>query len=262
MPVTLMEASRQTEMREALESLVSAGKIERRHVDPLLGLVQCGFCQHRGWGFGRIRQVDPVFGRFIIDFTTKPGHAMDLAFAAESLKPIPRDHILARKAEDLAGLRQMAALHHLEVIKLVLQSFGGRATVDQIQQAAGPGRDHLRLEEMVGGGATRDEEGRPLRGAAQEDRTGRLRGRRGDLAGPPDAGLSRRGLKARLVVSRRTAQEHRGSDRRPGQLRRGVESLNTEIASHQRTLPALALEAIFMRDDLRQAPAPPWSPEN
>ncbi len=69
-------------MREELESLVVAGKIERRHVEPLMALITCGFCEHRGWGFGRIRQVDPVFGRVTIDFATKPGHPMDLGFAA------------------------------------------------------------------------------------------------------------------------------------------------------------------------------------
>ena len=43
-------------------------------------------------------------------FPGKPGHPMDLAFAAESLKPIPKDHILARKAADIEGLRQLAAI--------------------------------------------------------------------------------------------------------------------------------------------------------
>src|SRR6185436_6357962 len=63
---------------------------------------------------------------------------MHLGFAAESLKPIGTNHILARKASDLEGLRQMAALHHLDLIKLVVQSFGGRATIDQIQQVLVP----------------------------------------------------------------------------------------------------------------------------
>src|SRR5438128_6962358 len=63
---------------------------------------------------------------------------MDLAFAAESLRPIPKDHVLARKAADLEALRQMAATNHLELVKLVLNSFGGRATADQIQQMLVP----------------------------------------------------------------------------------------------------------------------------
>src|SRR4030095_15295328 len=87
---------------------------------------------------GRIKTVDTVFARFTIDFTNKPGHAMDLSFAAESLKPIPKEHILARKASDLESLRQMAATNHLELVKLVLNSYGGKATVDQIQQVLVP----------------------------------------------------------------------------------------------------------------------------
>src|SRR5208282_2759551 len=58
-------------------------------------------------------------------------------FAAESLKPISKEHILARKAADLDAVRQMAA-HHLDLIKLVLNSFDGRATADQIQQVLVP----------------------------------------------------------------------------------------------------------------------------
>jgi transcription elongation factor GreA-like protein len=125
-------------MKEELEKLVAAGKIGRQHVEPLLRLAQSGYCMHRSWGFGKITTVDTVFARFTIDFQSKAGHSMDLAFAAESLKPISPDHILARKASDLQSLRQMAALNHLDLIKLVLQSYGGRATVEQVQQALVP----------------------------------------------------------------------------------------------------------------------------
>src|SRR5246127_846219 len=125
-------------MREEFEKMVAAGKLEKHQVEPLVQLTTSGYCMHRSWGFGKITTVDTVFARFNIDFPGKPGHAMDLAFAAESLKPIPKDHILARKASDIEGLRQMAALHHLELIKLVLKSYGGHATVDQIQQVLVP----------------------------------------------------------------------------------------------------------------------------
>src|SRR5437899_3891656 len=125
-------------MREEFEKIASAGKIEGRHVEALLQLTTSGFCMHKSWGFGRIKTVDTVFARFTIDFPSKAGHTMDLAFAAESLKAIPKDHILARKAADLEGLRQMAALRHLDLIKVVLSSFAGKATVEQIQQALVP----------------------------------------------------------------------------------------------------------------------------
>src|SRR3954469_21878615 len=125
-------------MREEFEKLVGAGKISRQQVEPLVQLATGGYCMHRSWGFGKITTVDTVFCRFTIDFQNKAGHTMDLGFAAESLKPIPADHILARKAADLQGLRQMAALHHLDLIKLVLQSYGGKATLDQIQAVLVP----------------------------------------------------------------------------------------------------------------------------
>src|SRR3954451_18224946 len=125
-------------MKEEFEKMATAGKLDRQHIESLVQLTNSGFCMHRRWGFGRIKTVDTVFARFTIDFTNKAGHTMDLAFAAESLKPIPKDHILARKAADLEGLRQLAATNHLELVKLVLNSFGGKATVDQIQQSLVP----------------------------------------------------------------------------------------------------------------------------
>src|SRR5205809_3708070 len=120
-------------MREEFEKMASAGKLERQHIEALVKLTDSGFCMHRSWGFGRIKTVDTVFARFTIDFPNKGGHTMDLAFAAESLRPIPKEHILARKAADLESLRQMAATNHLELVKLVLNSYGGKATIEQIQ---------------------------------------------------------------------------------------------------------------------------------
>src|SRR5204862_3321414 len=125
-------------MREEFEKMAAAGKLERKHIDPLVQLTDSGFCMHRSWGFGRIKTVDTVFARFTIDFPNKAGHTMDLAFAAESLRPIAKDHILARKAADIETLRQMAATSHLELVKLVLNSYGGKATVEQIQQVLVP----------------------------------------------------------------------------------------------------------------------------
>src|SRR5271154_4741041 len=120
-------------MKAEFEKLAAAGKIEGKHIAALTQLVEAGCCTHRSWGFGRIKTVDTVFARFTIDFPGKPGHPMDLGFAAESLKPVPKDHILARKATDLDAVRHLAA-HHIDLIKIVLNSFGGKATTDQIQQ--------------------------------------------------------------------------------------------------------------------------------
>ncbi|HNQ87745.1 MAG TPA: GreA/GreB family elongation factor [Verrucomicrobiota bacterium] len=246
-------------MREEFDKLVAVGKIGRHHVEPLVALAEHGYCLHRSWGFGRIRQVDTVFGRFIVDFQGKANHSMDLAFAAESLQPIDRDHILARKAEDLAGLREMAALHHLDLIKLVLNSLGGQATVDRIQEALVPDvvdADWKKWWEAAKREMRKDghflvpmKKSEPIVYQAQEVS---LRDR--ILVEFRAA----KGLKARLIVASEFLKNlgDLGDDRRTT-LIEAANLLSSEIASHRQTLPALALEGIFMRDDLRAAAEAP-----
>ena len=136
------EATTTTEQSDQLQSefkrLVLDGKLEPKLTDALTNLVAAGFCTHRSWGFGKITTVDTLMAKITIDFQSKPGHSMDLGFAAKVLSPLSSSHILARKATDLAGLKRMGALRHLELIKLVLESYGGQATVAQIQESLVP----------------------------------------------------------------------------------------------------------------------------
>lgn len=239
-------------MREEFEKMALAGKIEGRHIEPLLHLTDSGFCMHRSWGFGRIKTVDTVFARFTIDFQNKPGHTMDLAFAAESLKPIPKEHILARKAADLEGLRQMAALNHLDLIKVVLNSYGGRATVDQIQQVLVPDviRDDWKkwLEaakrEMKKDGHFQVpiKKTDPVVYQVQEiSLQNRLLG---DFR-------AAKGLKARVAVAAEIVRNAHDLSDKAAAASEVTSALNTEIASYLRTQPAVALEGVFARDDLR-----------
>jgi transcription elongation GreA/GreB family factor len=249
-------------MREEFEKLAAAGKIEGRHVEPLTKLAEGGCCMHRSWGLGRIRAVDTVFARFTIDFPGKPGHTMDLAFAAETLKPIPKDHILARKTNNLEGVRQMAA-HHLELIKLVLNSHGGRATAEQIQQALVPDviRDDWRKwwetarREMKKDGhfVVPLKKTEPVVFQAQETSL-------------PDRLLADfravKGLKARVAVVAEVLKAVPDLTDKAAVAGEIIAALNAEIASHQRTQPAVALEAVFARDELRAtAGLPPAAEE-
>lgn len=245
-------------MRDEFEKMVAAGKLEGRHVDALVKLAECGFCLHKSWGLGRIRSVDPVFARFTIDFPGKVGHAMGLAFAAESLKPIPKDHILARKATDLAGLQQMAATDHLGLVKLVLESHAGRATQDQIQQALVP--DIIKDDWKKWWEAARREmkksghfvvpakKTEPILYQAQEvtvqDRL---------LADFRKA----RGLKQHLLVAAELAANAADLTDKAAAASEVIGVLNAEIATHQRNQPGVALEAIFVRDELRAATGVP-----
>jgi transcription elongation GreA/GreB family factor len=239
-------------MKEEFEKMVLAGKIEGRHIEPLLQLTDSGFCMHRSWGFGRIKTVDTVFARFTIDFPNKPGHTMDLAFAAESLKPIPKDHILARKAADLEGLRQMAALNHLDLIKVVLNSYGGKATVDQIQQVLVPD-------------VIRDDWKKWLEAAKREmkkDGHFQVPIKKTDpvIYQTQEVSLQDRllgefraakGLKARVAVAIEIFRNADDLTDKAAAANEVIVALNTEINSHLRTQPAVALEGVFARDDLR-----------
>jgi transcription elongation GreA/GreB family factor len=216
---------------------------------------------HRSWGFGKIRTVDTVFARFTIDFSNKPGHTMDLAFAAESLKPISKDHILARKASDLESLRQMAATNHLELVRLVLNSYGGKATTDQIQQALVP--------EVI-----RDDWKKWWEAAKRElKKDGHfqvpLKKTEPIIYQIKEVSLQDRlisefraakGLKARIAVAGEFLKNANDLIDKQGAATEVMGILNTEIPSYQRTQPAVALEAIFARDDLREmaglAPTP------
>ncbi|MEJ5237381.1 GreA/GreB family elongation factor [Limisphaera sp. VF-2] len=241
-------------MREAFEKLAEAGKIEPRHIEPLVRLATCGFCWHRSWGLGRIRSVDPVFARFTIDFPGRPGHMMALSFASEVLQPIPATHILARKSLDLEGLRQMAATQPLELVRIVLESYGGRATVDQIQQALVPdviAEDWKAWWDQVRKQMKRDghfqlplKKGEPV----VYQKTERTLDER-----LLETFAAAKGLKARLAVVAEIMRSLEDLVDKAEVARQLVAALNEEIASHQRTQPALAMEAIFVRDELAQA---------
>jgi len=179
---------------------------------------------------------------------------MDLAFAAESLKPISKDHIYARKVSDLDNLRQMAALHHLDLIKLVLQSFGSRATLDQIQQVLVPdvikddwkkwweaAKRELKKDGHFQVPAKKTE---PIIYQAKEvSLQARLMG---EFRGA-------KGLKARTLVAIEVLRNFSDLGDSASVAKEVITALNSEILTHQRTQPSIALEAIFVRDEIRQA---------
>src|SRR5688572_4834825 len=231
-------------MREEFEKLAAAGKISRAQIEPLMQVAQQGFVVHKSWGVGKIANWDWLFSKVVVDFQTRAGHSMDLAFAAESLKPIPSDHILARKLIDLGKLREIAALHHLDLIKLVLQSYGGKATVDQIQQLLVPDvitEDWKKWWETAKKEMKKDghfqiptKKTEPIVYQVQEvplkDRL------MADFR-------AAKGLKAKLTVANEFGKSF--SDLGDSSVINEVTAgLNTDINSHQRTQAALALEAI------------------
>ena len=241
-------------MKEEFEKLVAAGKISRQHVEPLVQLTKTGYCLHRSWGFGKITTVDTVFARFIIDFHSKQGHAMDLGFAAESLRPIEPNHILARKAADLEGLRQLAALNHLELIKLVVQSYGGKATIEQIQQVLVP--DVIRDDWKKWWEVAKRE--------IKKDGHFQVPVKKSDPIAYHESVVSiddqllsdfraAKGLKAKVTAAHEVMKSFSDLGNKETVAREVIGALNSDIASHQRTQPPVALEGIFVRDEIAAA---------
>ena len=74
----------------------------------VVALVEGAVCHHRSWGYGRVREVAPWEGTIRVDFEGKPGHAFQIAYAAEALIPLPAEHLVARRLVDPEGVRRLA----------------------------------------------------------------------------------------------------------------------------------------------------------
>jgi transcription elongation GreA/GreB family factor len=106
--------------------------------EKLKRLVPGTYCTHRSWGFGKIKDWDNASESVIIDFKTKAGHVMQYVYAAESLTPLPADHIAVQKVESGPALRKKAQEDPVGVVKDCLHSLGALATADNIQAQLSP----------------------------------------------------------------------------------------------------------------------------
>ena len=242
-------------MKEEFEKLVAAGKVNAGDVDTLVQLASEGFCMHKSWGFGAVKTVDVVLGKITVDFSDRPGHVIDLAFAPKILAPIAKSHIEVRKATDMKELKAMAGSDHHGVIKVIIDSYGNLATADKVQSVLVPeviDKDDFKKwwetarKEMKKDGhfVLPTKKSEPLEYQSQDI--------------PLQERLlqeftSARGLKARLVVVVEMAKSARDLDDAPALAEAAMVKLNEEIESHARTKPGLALEAVMVRDDLAQA---------
>ncbi|MBR3087165.1 MAG: GreA/GreB family elongation factor [Kiritimatiellae bacterium] len=76
------------------------------------------------WGLGEIKGIDFFELRVAIDFDAKPGHSMTIEHAAEALRPVADDHVLAMRHRDPAAFAAMLKDKPEEVIRAALKSFG------------------------------------------------------------------------------------------------------------------------------------------
>ena len=73
-------------MHEQVQTLVDAGRLDSEIGERVSALEPGVFCLHKSWGPGVVREWDLFGDKMTIDFEGKPGHAMKLQFAANSLE--------------------------------------------------------------------------------------------------------------------------------------------------------------------------------
>ena len=120
-------------MSPEVEKLVTAGKLSRADGEKLSLRPVGSFCQHKSWGAGRIAEWDLLGDRIVIDFEGKPGHAMKVGFAVNSLEVLPEGHILALRVGDLPSLQKMAKEEPAKLVELALKSYDNAMSLDDLE---------------------------------------------------------------------------------------------------------------------------------
>ena len=115
-----------------LEKLVESGKLTAKGAEQLEKLKPGTFCLHKSWGFGRVAEWNLLLNQIVIDFAGKKSHPMQIQYAAENLTPLAPEHFLARKANDLASIKKLAREDPVALVRNIIESLGGQATVAQI----------------------------------------------------------------------------------------------------------------------------------
>jgi transcription elongation GreA/GreB family factor len=126
-------------MTDELAQAVDSGALDKKTADRLARLTPGSYCTHKSWGFGRVAEWNLIAGQVLIDFKTKKNHPMQAVYAAETLTPIPEDHILAQRETNPESLRELAKSDSSALVKKILADFGGKASSEQIASALTPG---------------------------------------------------------------------------------------------------------------------------
>ena len=122
-------------MQVEIEKAVQSGKLTPSAGKALEQLSPGSYCTHKSWGFGRITELNFLLNQVTIDFKAKHGHTMQVQYAAESLVALPESHILVRKVTSTDEIKAMAKEDPGALVRIILESYGGKATQDQIASA-------------------------------------------------------------------------------------------------------------------------------
>jgi transcription elongation factor GreA len=237
-------------MDTELEKLVEAGKLTSRAAQQLEKLKPGTFCLHKSWGFGRVNEWNLLLNQIVIDFAGKKSHPMQAEYAAENVTPLTPEHFLARKATDLAAVKNLARENPPALVRNILESLDGKATTQQIS------------EWLVGDVFTETEWKRwwestkkALKASgvfsvpAKKTDPIQIRGEGVSHADELlDAFNKARQPKAQIAALEQIAKSHQQF--KEGQLQPVIATMENMTVRNQRMHPEFAFELIIARDDL------------
>src|SRR5215470_13420296 len=119
-------------MDAELQKLIEASKLTTKSAAQLEKLRPGTFCLHKSWGFGRVREWNLLLNQIVIDFASRKSHPMQTQYGGENLTPLVPEHSLARKATDVASIKNLATENPAALVRNILESLNGKATPQQI----------------------------------------------------------------------------------------------------------------------------------
>lgn len=125
-------------MEAELQALVDAGKVNAGAAASFERLRPGTYCFHKSWGFGQVKEWNLLVNQVIVDFQAKKGHPMQLQYAAETLQPLPESHIYVQKTVRASEMKALAQEDPVRLLEIVVASFEGKVTQDQLQKALAP----------------------------------------------------------------------------------------------------------------------------
>ncbi len=135
-------------MEADFEQIIASMSIPAKEQEALRSLSPGAYCQHKSWGFGRVAHWNADLGQIVVDFVGKKGHAMEIAYAGTSLKPLTADHILVKCATEPEEVRRMATHDVAELMRISLASHGGSALQEVLKQSLSGALDELALKKF------------------------------------------------------------------------------------------------------------------
>lgn len=104
-------------------------------LDNLLRMKEGDYVLHPGgWGVGKVTKVSTLTGKMTVDLEQKSGHQVTFAAAASIFIPLAAGHFSARLYDRRDALRQFCQDSPLEMVRLLLTSFGSPQTSTDIRE--------------------------------------------------------------------------------------------------------------------------------